>query len=195
MSLSTRTIYVLFILAVLSACAAIIVPLEHKYATDPVQKASRGEITALDGLSLIRVANAQNALNAVAAKSQAESVVQNLVIRPTRMDLEVVVPADGSEHDYEVDPAFGVHADDVRDATSDHGTSFRTFDMTVPERMARAVLKQLGRPEGDVDYIVASIPSSADDQLEWLLYLQHGRIRDRVWRANADGSDLRRNGT
>ena len=61
--------------------------------------------------------------------------------------------------------------------------------------MTRAVLKELGRPESDVDYVVASIPSTESSELEWLLYLQHGRIRDRTWRADADGSNLRRNGT
>ena len=194
MSLSTRTIYVLFILAVLSACAAIIVPLEHKYATDPLQKASRGEISALSDLSLIRAGNAQRALAALRARSSSESVIRDFTLRPTRINAEIVNPADGTEHDMGVDVGFGV-SDDVSDASSDYGVTFRNLDVTVPERMVRAVLADLHRPESDVDYVTAAVPSSADSKLEWLLFLQHGRIRDRTWRADADGSNLRRNGT
>ena len=190
-----RTIYLLFIAAVLAACAAIIVPLEKHNADDPVQKAQRAEITTLSDLPMLRAANAQRALDAVRAKSPAESVVQDLDIRPTSLSMEVVVPDDGTEHDYTVDPAFGVHADEPRDASSDYGLTFRKIDLTVPERITRSVLSQLHRPESDFNYILASIPSSAESKPEWILYLQHGRIRDRVWRADFDGSHLRRNGT
>ena len=182
----------LFVVAVISACAAVIVPLEHKYATDPVQKAARGEISALGDLSLIRADNAARALAAVQAKSPAESRVQDLTLRPTHADIDVVVPADGSEHRWLVDVGFNA-ADDTSDATQDYGKTFRQFDMTVPERITRAVLAQLHRPESDVDYITTIITQD-DPSFRWELFLQHGRIRDRTWLANADGSDLHRNG-
>ena len=190
-----RTIYLLFIAAVISACAAVIVPTEKKYADDPVQKAARGEITPLGELSLIRAANAQRALDGVRERLPAEVVVQDVVLRPGRIDVEAVVPADGTEHDFAVDPGFGIHPAEVTDASNDYGVTFRQLDMRVPEAMARAVLAQLEREESDLDYIVASTPSSEGQTLQWLLYLKHGRIRDRVWRANGDGSNLRRNGT
>lgn len=182
----------LFTLAVISACAAVIVPTEAHYASDPVQKASRGEIGGLDALSLLRAERAAAALEAIRAGSPAESRVQSLTVRPTQVDAEVVVPADGSERDANVDVALKAHFDDPRDASSDYGVTFRRFDMTVPEAMTRAVLARLHRPESDIDYVTASI--SSDGSYTWSLFLQHGRIRDRHWTADADGANLKRPG-
>jgi hypothetical protein len=190
-----RTIYLLFIAAVLAACAAVIVPLEKQYTDDPVQKANRGEISPLSDLSMLRAGNAQRALEAIRAKSPVESRVQSLTLRPTQVDATVVVPADGTQHDFLVDPAFHIDAREPRDASTDYGMTFRRFDLSVPEGMIRAVLTELDRSERDVAYVSASIPSDEHTKQEWLLYLEHGRIRDRVWRADGDGSHLRRNGT
>lgn len=183
----------LFTLAVLSACAAVIVPTEAHYASDPVEKASRGEIGGLDALSLLRADRATAALEAIRAGSPAESRVQDLTLYPTQMSAQVVVPADGSERNVGVDVALKAHFDDPRDASSDYGVTFRRFDMTVPEAMARAVLARLHRPESDLLYATASI-SSSDSSYTWSLFLQHGRIRDRQWTADADGSNLKRPG-
>lgn len=42
---------------------------------------------------------------------------------------------------------------------------------------------------------MAGIPASAGAELTWLLYLKGGRVRDRGWTADANGTNVRRNGT
>lgn len=192
---SPRIVLLIFIVLVFGACAAVIVPLERHYADDPLEKARRGEIEGLDPLSMLRAANATHALREVAERSPAEVRIQDLTIRPASVALSVEIPAEGSRRTFTVDPGFGVSAGNPTDASSDSGATFRGIDGGAPERMALIVLGRLHRPAEALDYVVASIPVSAGDKLSWLLFLKGGRVRDRAWRADADGANVRRNGT
>jgi hypothetical protein len=184
----------IFIVLVFGASAAVVLPQEQKYADDPLQKVIRGEVDGLSELSLLRADHARRALEEVRKRSPSESLIQDLTIRPTFMRMSVEVPADGSLHAYTVGVGFKVEADEPRDASSDYGLTFRRVDMSVPERMATIVLDQLHRPTSDIDYVVLSI-SSGETEPDWLLFLKHGRVRDRTWRASSDGTNIRRNGT
>lgn len=192
--LSDRAVLGVFVALVLAACAVVVVPLEQRFADDPVEKARRGEVTGLHELSMLRAGNARRAVDEVRRRSPAEVRVQSLTLRPAGASLTVVEPANGSEREFEVDPGFGVAAGEAGDASSDYGVTFRALDAGVPERMIRIVLDQLHRDAETVDYVAAAI-SSGGAPLQWLLYLEGGRIRDRVWRAEADGTNVRRNGT
>jgi hypothetical protein len=191
---SDRYVLGIFVAVVAGGCAAIWAPLESHYANDPVEKARRGEVTGLGPLSLLRATNATRALEEVRRRSPAEVRVQTLSFRPAQVYATVVEPGTGEERDYSVDPGFNVSGGEAEDASSDHGVTFRAVDAGVPERMARAVLAQTHRDEDDIDYVSASTSSTGEPH-QWLLYLKSGRIRDRVWRAEADGSNVRRNGT
>jgi hypothetical protein len=191
---SDRTLLAGLLAVVLGATALIWIPLERHYANDPAEKARRGEVTGLGELSMVRSTNATAAVEEMRRRSPAESRVQNLVLRPTSVDATVVVPADGTGRTFSVTPGLHVAAAKPTPASSDYGVTFRRIDATVPETMARSVLGELHRDEGDLDYVVASV-SSTGGPMEWLLYLKSGRIRDRAWRAEADGGHLRRNGT
>lgn len=193
--LTPRVVVLVFIVLVFGACAAVVVPLEQHYANDPLEKARRGEVDGLDPLSMLRAANTRRALREVAKRSPSEVRIQSLTIRPTSVDLSVEVPAEGSRRTFTVDPGFGVSSGDPSDASSDSGVTFRRLDGGVPERMARIVLDQVRRPAAALDYVIAGIPSSAGAGLTWQLYLKGGRVRDRAWTADADGTNVRRNGT
>lgn len=194
MRLSDRNVLLIFVLLVLGGTALIWIPLERHYRDDPAEKASRGEITGLKPGSLLLAANARRAIDAIRSRSDAESRVQSLSLRPTYVAATVVVPADGTEHDFRVDPSFAVDADPPDDASSDDGASFARIDPAAPERMARTVLAQLHRDDADLDYAAMS-SSPTDRTITWSLYLKHGRIRDRTWVADAHGGHVKRIGT
>lgn len=193
-ALSDRVVLALFIAVVAGGCAAIWVPLERHYTNDPVERARRGEVTGLHELSMLRADNAVRAIALVKDRSPAEVRVQTLTLRPTAITMTVVEPGNGTERDFGVDPGFHVSGGEPGDASSDYGVTFRALDGTVPERMARIVLEETHRDASDIEYASAST-SSTGEPVQWLLYLKGGRIRDRVWRAEADGSNVRRNGT
>ncbi|MFL5844954.1 MAG: hypothetical protein ACJ762_09700 [Solirubrobacteraceae bacterium] len=194
LALSDRTVLGVFIAVIAAGCAAIWVPLERHYTNDPVERARRGEVTALHELSMLRADNAVRAVRLVEERSPAEVRVQTLTIRPTALTMTVVEPGNGTERDWGVDPGFHVGGGEAEDASSDYGVTFRALDLTVPERMARTVLDQTHRNPRDIEYASAAT-SATGEPVQWLLYLAGGRIRDRVWRADADGSHVRRNGT
>lgn len=194
MRLSDRTVLTIFVVLVLGVTALIWIPLERHYANDPAERASRGEITGLSDGSLLLAANARRALAEIRKRSARGSVVQNLSIRPTYVASTVVVPADGSEHDFRVDPSFHVDAGAPGDATSDDGVAFPRIDTAAPERMARTVLAELHRDDADLDYAAMSA-FPGEKAVTWSLFLKHGRIRDRTWIADAHGEHVKRSGT
>jgi hypothetical protein len=191
---SDRFVLGTFTAVVLAASTAVVVPLDRHYADDPVEKAQRGEVRGLDALSMFRAANLQRALSAVAAKSPAEVVVQDLTVRASSLELTIEEPANGTRRRIAVDVGFGVHIGDPDDASSDEGVTFRQLDAGVPERMIGEVLARVHRPASDVSYVSPSI-SSSEPRIQWLVYFESGRIRDRIWRADGNGNNVRRNGT
>jgi hypothetical protein len=191
--MSNRMVLAVWIAVVVAACAAVVVPLEAKYTDDPVERARRGEVTGLHELSMLRAENAVRALELVRERTPSEVRVQSFVLRPIRVDATIVEPGTGREFRYEVDPGFHVSGGEPGDASADYGVTFSKVDASVVEKVVRAVLAEVDRPATDVDYAVASI-SSTDQPLQWLVFLKGGRIRDRTWIADADGSNVRRNG-
>lgn len=194
MRLTDRAVLAIFAVLVLAGCAAVLVPLERENTNDPVERARRGEITGLHELSMLRGENAVRAIDEIRRRSPAEVRVQSLTLRPVAAQLTVVEPANGTQRDWEVVPGIEVSGGEVENASTDYGVTFRAIDATMPERLARAVLDKLNRDPADLDYISAAI-SSSGDPLQWLVYLKSGRVSDRIWRADADGANLRRNGT
>lgn len=192
--MSDRVILGVFIALVAGGCALIWAPLESHYANDPFEKARRGEIRGLDELSMLRAGNAVRALEEVRRRAPVEVRIQTLTFRPTSVLISIVEPGTGEDRDYDVDPAFRVGGGEPSVASSDYGATFRAIDASVPERMAREVLALTHRDADEIDYVSAAT-SSTGDPVQWLLYFASGRIRDRVWRAEADGSNVRRNGT
>jgi hypothetical protein len=191
--MSDRVVLGLFMAVVVAASAAVVVPLEQDYARDPVEKARRGEVTGLHELSMLRSPHAARALELIRERSPSEVRVQSLVIRPVTVSATIVEPGTGREWDFDVDPGFHVAGGEPSDASSDYGVTFRSIDAGVIEPLVRAVLDRTGKPADDVEYVAAAM-SSTGEPMQWLVYLRGGRIRDRVWRADADGSNLRRNG-
>lgn len=187
--MSDRTILALFAVVAMAAGAAVIVPL-HKHFAD--QKANAAQATGLRSRSLLLAANVQHVLDEVSRQSPAGALVQDLDLHPADVIVNVEDPAKGTLQTFELDSSGKVSPGGVSDATSDYGVRFGQIDPAVPERVARAVLARAHRTDDAIDYVTASI--SPPHTLHWVVALQHGPVRDRMWIADADGTHVRRNG-
>jgi hypothetical protein len=142
----------LFVVAFFAAFAVVFYGEEQRRLDDPTQKASRGEITASTGDSLIKAANLRRALKAVEQKSPAGATVESIRIEPSRLDV-TVAQADGAQFELSVNPAFEVDKDEYP-ASQPEGLPFSQIPTDVPERLLGTIERKLALKPANLDYIV-----------------------------------------
>jgi hypothetical protein len=184
----------LLVLVVLSLAgsAFVLVREERANRDDPVQAAQRGEISMLDGRSLLRTANLERAWAAARGEMTDTDVVLDLRVTPVGL-VATVRDADEQQRDIVIDVAFDVRSSDRGESARD---GVRAAD--VPTRaVERAVRGVLGRaaPGAQVESVRASITLPGADVsaslVEWTLDVTGVRLAGRTWFASPDGSRVR----
>jgi hypothetical protein len=181
-------ILLLFTVLTLVASGLVLTRAADHAQNDPVQKAARGEVKGVGGLSLVREANLRRALAKVAAGSR--PLISNIRVAPERVDV-TVRDADGSRKLLSIDPGFGVKQSDFG-VGDDPAVAAAKIDAAAPERMVRAVGERTGLGPDAVDYVTMSFAGSGERN--WYMALKQGPARTRQWIAARDGSDLRKPG-
>jgi hypothetical protein len=177
-----------FAILTIAASAFVLLREEDHAVYDPAQKAARGEVKGLDGLSLLREPNLRRALAKVAAGPR--PLVSDIRVAPERADV-TVRDADGSRKILSIDPGFGVKERDFG-VGDDTAVTAAQIDARAPERMVRAVAERTGLGADAVDYVTMSF--SGTGERSWYMALDKGPARTRQWIAAADGRDLRKPG-
>lgn len=181
-------ILLVFTILTVAASALVLHNTASKSATDPVQKAARGEIQGLDSLSFFRSANLRRALAKVSDGRWP------LIIRMRLAAARVDVTArdkDGFRKDLTIDPAFKVQVSDDN-VGEDKTITAAQIDTGAPERMIRAVSERTHMSANAVDYLV--IDAGNDRETAWYMFLDQGPARVRLWVATSNGGDLRHPG-
>lgn len=176
-----------FTVLALAGAAAVIAPLHHHFQAKAAARAARSS-----GLGQIKAASVRATIEAVRRGSPPEALIQNLVFHRDDAIVNVEDPGKGLLQTWTFDQDSGhIKKAGSSDASSDYGTTFAQIDAAAPERMAHAVLARVGRGLDAVDYVITTI-SPASKTYGWVLYLQHGPVRDRGWTADAHGRHAHR---
>lgn len=185
----------LFVVAFFAAFAVLFSAEEERRMNDPVEKASRGELTPASRESMLKTANLRRALNAVKAQSPAGATVESMRIEPARVDIKVA-RRDGSQIEFSVDPSFSVDKDDYP-ASEPQGIPFSRVPVGVPERLIRTIEAKLKLRPANLDYLllntrVSSIDGKRDDS--WGAYYSKPPLNNDATAA-LNGTDVRLIGT
>ena len=180
----------IFMLVAIAAVGAFLYMLEQDALDDPAQKAARGEVTNTSELSLVRQPRLSRAIDAIAGKAPAGSVIVNLRIEAARVDAQVREP-DNKRRILHVNPAFDVDEDDFGEGT-DRGLPPDDVHVGAPERILTAAEKRYDFDREDLDYLVWSI-DPIDETPGWSVFFTK-RAPENHLLAAADGSDVRRPG-
>jgi hypothetical protein len=145
----------------------------------------------LSPLSLLRSANLRRALDAAAAKVPAGTVVLNMTVKPT--DLEIIFrQPDQHTRTVDVDPRFNVKLYGM--APNDAGgIAPAAIDTAAPARMVAAVSTRTGLPATRVDHLSYNFTSVNHSQT-WALELFDVPPDKSSYTADAHGGDVRRPG-
>lgn len=184
----------LFVLVFFAAFAVLFTAEERHRLNDPVQKASRGEITAASGESLLRAANLRKALTAAQAEVPRNVTVESVRITPSRVDLTVAQP-DGAQYELAVDPSMKVQKDDYP-AAEPEGIPFSKIPAAVPERLLGTIERKLGLRPANLDYLLLNTGKDFDGDRDdsWGAYYSKPPLNNDAT-AELDGTDVRLIGT
>lgn len=184
----------LFVVAFFAAFAVLFTAEERHRLNDPVQKASRGEITAASGESLLRATNLRKALTAAKAKVPSNVTVESVRITPSRIDITVAQP-DGAQFELAVDPSMEVQKDDYP-AAEPEGIPFSKIPTAVPERLLGTIERKLGLKPADLDYLLLNTGKDfeGDRDDSWGAYYSKPPLNNDAT-AELNGTDVRLIGT
>jgi hypothetical protein len=185
---SEGLILVLFTIVTVVASALVLHNAASKSASDPVQKAARGEIQGLDSLSFFHAANLRRALAKVSDGRW--PLIIRMRVAAARVDV-TARDKDGFRKDLTIDPAFKVQVSDDN-VGEDQTITAAQIDTGAPERMIRAVSERTHMSANAVDYLV--LDAGNDRQSAWYMFLDQGPARVRLWVATSSGTDLRHPG-
>src|SRR3954453_6006933 len=183
-----RLILFVFTIATLVISGLVLHSAATKSATDPVQKAARGEIQGLDELSFFHEANFKKALAKVS--SSRWPLIISVRLAAARVDV-TARDKDGYRKYLSINPAYKVTVSD-NDVGEDKAITASKIDTSAPERMIRAVAERTHMSPNAVDYLVTDADNEADSA--WDMFLDQGPARVRQWVATKTGSDLRHPG-
>lgn len=184
----------LFVVAFFAAFAVLFTAEERHRLNDPAQKASRGEITAGSGDSLLRATNLRKALTAAQAEVPRNVTVESVRITPSRVDLTVAQP-DGAQYELAVDPSMTVQKDDYP-AAEPEGIPFSKIPTAVPERLLGTIERKLGLKPANLDYVLLNTGKDfeGDRDDSWGAYYSKPPLNNDAT-AELDGTDVRLIGT
>jgi hypothetical protein len=184
-------ILLVFAILTLAASALVLQRAEHKALHDPAQKASRGEVKALDPLSFFRAEN----LRKVIAKLEAGPLplVTGIRVSAVRVDATLVNADRSRKRQLSYDLDLRVRNEFDFTPTDTPAVRPSQIDAAAPERMIRSVLERTHLPASAVDYATQDFTGDAATR-SWYLFLKEGPARLRQWVAAPDGSDLRHPG-
>lgn len=182
-------VLLLFTLITAAAIAWVLIGGEHKALNDPNAKADRGEIGALDDLSLIRAKNVRRMLAQVASSSSPG--VADLRFAPTSADI-TVQNENGDQTIWSFDPKLKVSKHSFGSGSSDDSQPVQIVDPAAPERMVRSAIEKSGRPASDVNYVTTSFLTQK--RPDWTIAFKTGPTDKRLWVASFNGRDVRRVG-
>jgi hypothetical protein len=183
-----RLILIVFTIATLVISALVLHNAATKAATDPVQKAARGEIQGLDELSFYRAANFKKALAKVS--SSRWPLIISVRLAAARVDV-TARDRDGYRKYLSINPAYKMDVSD-NDVGEDKAIGAAQIDTGAPERMIRAVSERTHMSPDAVNYLVTDADNDKDSA--WYMFLNQGPARVRQWTATSNGSDLRHPG-
>jgi hypothetical protein len=183
-----RLILFVFTIATLLISALVLHSAATKSATDPVQKAARGEIQGLDELSFYRAANFKKALAKVSDSRW--PLIISVRLAAARVDV-TARDRDGYRKYISINPAYKMDVSD-NDVGEDKAIAASAIDTGAPERMIRAVSERTHMSPNAVDYLVTDADNDKDSA--WYMFLNQGPARVRQWTATSNGSDLRHPG-
>jgi hypothetical protein len=183
-----RLILILFTVLTVAISALVLHSAASKSATDPAQKAARGEIQGLDSLSFFRAANLRKALAKVSDGRW--PLIISVRVAATRVDV-TARDKDGYRKFLSIDPAYKVNVSD-NDVGEDKTIAASQIDTGVPERMIRAVSERTRMSPNAIDYLVTDADNDKDSA--WYMFLDQGPARVRQWVATSSGTDLRHPG-
>jgi hypothetical protein len=165
---------------------------ERRALADPVQQGERGEVTGVDGRSLLTTEHLGRAFALVQARLEADEVVTDVDLTPVRVRVAV---RDGIGHarSFSVDLAYDVRTQDDGRSTAD-GPALAQLDAAAPERFVRTVLERSGHPATALENLGWRYDASGEVKQAWTLRLQDVPIPDQNWVANGDGRGVRRPG-
>jgi hypothetical protein len=181
---------ILLIFTVLTVAASVLVlhSAATSSATDPVQKAARGEIQGLDELSFFRAANLRKALAKVSGSRW--PLVISIRVAAARVDV-TARDKDGYRKFISINPAYKADISDDN-VGEDKAIAVSQIDTGAPERMIRAVSERTHMSPNAVDYLVTDADNEKDTA--WYMFLDQGPARVRQWVATSSGTDLRHPG-
>lgn len=181
-------ILVLFTVATVVISALVLHSAASKSATDPVQKAARGEIQGLSDLSFFHSANLKRAFAKVSASRW--PLIISVRVAAARVDV-TARDRDGFRKYITINPAYKL---DISDDNVGEDKTFTAaqIDAGAPERMIRAVSERTRMSPNAVDYLVTDAGNIPDSS--WYMFLNQGPARVRQWTATRTGTDLRHPG-
>lgn len=184
----------LFVLAFIAAFAVLFYGEEQRRLNDPVEKASRGEITATGGESLLKAANLRKAISAARASVPSNVTVESMRLTPSRIDITVAQP-DGAQYELAVDPAFHVDKDDYP-ASEPEGISFSRIPADVPQRLLGTIERKLNLKPANLDYLLLNTGKDFEGKRDdsWGAYYSKPPLNNDAT-AELNGTDVRLIGT
>ena len=188
---SDGPLLVVFSLVTVLATAGVLWHEERAAVKTKHEQQAIARTTGLSQLSLLRQANLRRALDAAVAKVPAGTVVLNLTVKPT--DLEIIFrQPDEHSRTVDVDPRFNVQL--FGQAPDDNnGIAAAAVDTAAPARMIAAVTKRTGLPASRVDHVNFFVNSVNHDQ-NWNLELADVPSDKSSFTADGHGADVRRPG-
>src|SRR3954463_7661259 len=163
-----RLILFVFTIATLLISALVLHSAATKSATDPVQKAARGEIQGLDELSFFHEANFKKALAKVSWSRW--PLIISVRLAAARVDV-TARDKDGYRKFLSINPAYKLSVTDDN-VGEDKAVTAAQIDTTAPERMIRAVTERTRMSADAVDYLVTDADNAKDSG--WYMFLDQG---------------------
>jgi len=183
-------ILILFAVLTLAASAFVLQRAEHKALHDPAQKAARGEVSGLSGLSFFRAENLRKVLAKVDGSPR--PLITDIRVSAVRVDVTTVDSERTTKKQLSYDLDLHVRHEFAFNPTDESAVRASQIDAAAPERMVRTVTERTGLPASAVDYVAQSFTTSGEHS--WFMSLDQGPARARQWVAAPDGSDLRHPG-
>jgi hypothetical protein len=184
----------LLVWAIVTVVAVVVVltRAEHDNLNDPVQKAARGEITGVTGLSLLNPTQLTKALAKLRAKAPEGRLIDSARFDPTQVNVDVALP-DYKAARYKVDNALHVSTEGDGE-TDEKGLAWSAIDPNVPAKILRKVNRMTGTKPTDVDYFALQVLSPAKDS-RWIVFLARGTPPSkRSYLADLRGHHIQGNG-
>jgi hypothetical protein len=164
MSAFDRVLGLLFVVLAMGGTAAALAVNERHALDDPLQKAERGEVTGIGGLSLLRAPNLRRALAAADRALKDDEQVTSLRLAPTRIDIQARDTI-GAMRQLQLRVDIEAHVVSTSGTSSDTGPrSLAGIDTAAPERFVRAIAEREGYPPDHLDYLVLQLPP---DEVRW----------------------------